>query len=172
MEVIEIPEIAGVKLLRLPRYLDERGWFVELRKESWFGALAGKSAAQTNVSLSHRGVIRGLHYHERGQDDLFCVLRGVANVVVFDRRAGSPTEDRAWSYVLDAGSRDHLEAIYIPGQVAHGFEALTGEVIFLYHVTEEYRSEDPDEHNFDWDDSRVAHLWKTKEPVLSARDQA
>ena len=40
---------------------------------------------QTNVSFSRAGVIRGLHYHERGQDDLFACLRGTARVVVLDR---------------------------------------------------------------------------------------
>ena len=55
-------------LVRIPmrRFADERGWFAEIRRES---ALP-KPTAQTNVSFSRRGVIRGLHYHERGQDDL------------------------------------------------------------------------------------------------------
>ena len=30
---------------------------------------------QTNVSFSRAGVLRGLHYHERGQDDLFACLQ-------------------------------------------------------------------------------------------------
>ena len=40
---------------------------------------------QTNVSFSRAGVVRGLHYHERGQDDLFACVRGMARVVVLDR---------------------------------------------------------------------------------------
>ena len=44
---------------------------MELRRES---ALP-KPTRQTNISFSRAGVIRGLHYHERGQDDLFCCLR-------------------------------------------------------------------------------------------------
>ncbi|HEX4929145.1 MAG TPA: dTDP-4-dehydrorhamnose 3,5-epimerase family protein, partial [Gaiellaceae bacterium] len=68
-------------LLRIPlrRFEDERGWFVELRRES----LLPKPTRQTNVSFSRRGVIRGLHYHER-QDDLFVCLQGTARVVVLD----------------------------------------------------------------------------------------
>ena len=67
-------------LLRIPlqRFEDERGWFVELRRESGLP----KPTRQTNVTFSHRGVIRGLHYHERGQDDLFVCLQGTARVVV------------------------------------------------------------------------------------------
>ena len=44
-------------LLRIPleRFEDDRGWFMELRRES---ALP-KPTTQTNVSFSRRGVIRG-----------------------------------------------------------------------------------------------------------------
>ena len=61
-------------LLRIPLRLfeDERGWFAEIRRES----LLPKPTRQTNVSFSRQGVIRGLHYHERGQDDLFVCLQG------------------------------------------------------------------------------------------------
>ena len=58
-------------VIPLRRFEDERGWFVELRRES----LLPKPTRQTNVSFSRQGVIRGLHYHERGQDDLFACLR-------------------------------------------------------------------------------------------------
>ena len=40
---------------------------------------------------------------------------------------------------------DNPVAIYVPGRCAHGFEALT-DLLFCYHVTEEYDPADPDEH--------------------------
>ena len=116
---------------------------------------------QTNVSFSRRGVIRGLHYHERGQDDLFTCLTGTARVVVLDRESGEV-------YTEDIGEENPV-ALYIPGHFAHGFEALT-DVLFCYHVTEEYDPADPDEHAIPWDDPRVKDLWSTKTPILSARD--
>src|ERR687898_159086 len=146
-------------LIRIPllRFEDERGWFVELRRES---ALP-KPTRQTNVSFSRRGVIRGLHYHERGQDDLFVCLHGTARVVVLDRDSGE-------SFTEDIGDENPV-ALYIPGRHAHGFEALS-DVHFLYHVTEEYDPDDPDEHEIPWNDSRVAHLWSIETPILSSRD--
>ena len=72
----------------------------------------------------------------------------------------------AWSIDIDG---DNCLAVYIPGQVAHGFEALT-DVVLCYHVTEEYDPADPDEHNVRWDDERVRGLWSTTSPTLSARD--
>lgn len=151
--------VDGVLRIPLQRFEDERGWFCELRRDS---ALP-KRMVQTNVSFSHAGVIRGLHYHERGQDDLFVCLQGTARVVVLDRESGA-------AFTEDIGD-DNPVAIYVPGRHAHGFEALT-DLLFCYHVTEEYDPDDPDEHELPWNDDRVAHLWSTTTPVLSARDAA
>jgi dTDP-4-dehydrorhamnose 3,5-epimerase len=146
-------------LLRIPlrRVVDDRGWFCELRRDS---ALP-RPMAQTNVSFSREGVVRGLHYHERGQDDLFACLRGTARVVVLDRASGE-------TFTEDIGE-DNPVAIYIPGHNAHGFEALT-DILFCYHVTVEFDPDDPDERTVPWNDPRVAHLWSSSTPILSARD--
>ena len=112
------------------RRADERGWFMELMRAS---ALP-KPVRQSNVVFSRRGVIRGLHYHERGQDDLFVCLQGMVRVVVLDRESGE-------AFTEDIGD-DNPVAIYIPGTLAHGYEALT-DCLFLYHVTEEYDAADP-----------------------------
>ena len=136
---------------------DERGWFFELRRESELP----HATVQTNVSFSRRGTIRGLHYHERGQDDLFACLQGMARVVVLDRASGE-------TFTEDIGD-DNPVAIYIPGIHAHGFEALT-DLLFCYHVTREYDPADPDEQSVAWDDPRVRELWSTQTPILSSRD--
>jgi dTDP-4-dehydrorhamnose 3,5-epimerase len=148
-------------LLRIPlrRFEDERGWFVEIRRDS----LLPQSTRQTNVSFSRAGVIRGLHYHLRGQNDLFVCLVGTARVVVLDRETGEV-------FTEDIGE-DNPVALYIPGRHAHGFEALT-DLVFCYHVTEEYDPSDPDEHAIPWNDPRVRDLWRTRSPILSARDAA
>ena len=151
--------VAGVLRIPLHRYEDERGWFCELRRDS---ALP-RPTVQTNLSFSRMGVIRGLHYHERGQDDLFACLQGTARVVVLDRETGA-------TFTEDIGDGNPV-AIYVPGHKAHGFEALT-DVLFCYHVTEEYDPDDPDEHGIPWNDDRVVHLWSTPTPILSARDAA
>lgn len=149
--------IDGLRVLPLRVFEDGRGWFFELRRES----LLPRPTVQTNVSFSRKGVIRGLHYHERGQDDLFCCLTGMARVVVLDRTSGE-------AFSLDIGEQNPV-AVYVPGRHAHGFEALTN-CLFTYHVTEEYDPADPDEHTLPWDDPRVRRLWSTDTPILSDRD--
>ncbi len=162
----ETTPIEGALLLPLTRHADARGWFLEARRESWFSGLGGKPSLQTNVVWSRRGVLRGLHFHEQGQDDLFFCATGDVRVVLFDRRPGSPTEGVAWS--VDIGDVNPA-AVYVPGRVAHGYEALS-DCLFVYHVTHEYDGASPDEHTFPWDDPRVRHLWSTDRPILSARD--
>jgi dTDP-4-dehydrorhamnose 3,5-epimerase-like enzyme len=149
--------IDGVELIALHRHGDERGWLYELRRDS---ALP-KPTRQTNISFSRAGVIRGLHHHERGQCDLFACLSGTARVVVLDRETGETLS-------VDIGDENPV-AVWIPGHHAHGYEALT-DVLFCYHVTEEYDPADPDEHGIPWNDPRVVDLWHTKAPILSARD--
>lgn len=148
-------------LLRFPldRYLDERGMFAELVRSS---ALP-KPIRQANLARSQRGVVRGLHYHEHGQDDLFVCLAGTIRLVVLDRATGE-------SFCEDIGD-DNPVAVYVPGVHAHGYEALT-DALLVYLVTEEYDPSDPDEQGICWSDPRVRHLWSTETPILSARDLA
>ena len=149
--------IEGIVRYPLDTFEDERGWFRELRRDS---ALP-EGMTQTNLSFSVAGVVRGLHYHERGQSDLFACLRGTARVVVLDLASGD-------TFTEDIGDENPV-AVFIPGYHAHGYEALT-DVLFCYHVTREYDPSDPDEQTIPWNDPRVAHLWKTTAPILSTRD--
>ena len=147
-----------VERFPLRRHEDGRGWFCELARVSELP----KPVRQANLSWSRKGVIRGLHYHERGQDDLFVCLQGTVRVVVLDRDTGE-------TFTEDIGDENPV-AIYVPGRHAHGFEALT-DALFTYLVTEEYDSANPDEHGIPWNDPRVADLWSTRSPLLSERDQ-
>jgi dTDP-4-dehydrorhamnose 3,5-epimerase len=147
----------NIQTFPLNRHEDERGWFAELIRASNLP----KPIGQANLSRSRKGVIRGLHYHERGQDDLFVCLEGMVRVVVLDRTGGDV-------FTLDIGD-DNPVAVYVPGIHAHGYEALT-DCLFMYLVTEEYDPANPDEHGVPWDDERVRHLWSTTSPILSARD--
>lgn len=149
--------IDGVRVIPLARHEDERGWFAELARASGLP----KPFVQANLSHSRQGVVRGLHFHERGQDDLFVCLSGRVRVVVLDRETGE-------TFSEDIGD-GNFAAVYVPGIHAHGFEALT-DCLFMYLVTEEYDAAHPDEHGIAWDDARVRHLWSTTSPILSERD--
>ncbi len=92
----------------LRRFEDDRGWFSELGRVSELP----KPFRQANLSFSRKGVIRGLHYHERGQDDLFVCLQGMVRVVVLDRDTGEVETE-------DIGDENPM-AIYVPGAMRTG----------------------------------------------------
>jgi glucose-1-phosphate thymidylyltransferase len=148
-----------MRVLPLPRFEDSRGWLAEIAR----ARMLPRPIRQTNVSFSRQGTIRGLHYHERGQDDLFVCLEGRARVVALDRDTGETFREEIGD--------GNFAAVYVPGNLAHGFEALT-DVLMLYHVTEEYDPADPDEHGVPWNDPRVVDLWSTRSPILSERDRS
>jgi dTDP-4-dehydrorhamnose 3,5-epimerase len=148
-----------VRRFELARHEDERGWFSELARASSLP----KPIRQGNLAYSRQGVIRGLHYHERGQDDLFVCLQGMVRVVVLDRGTGETFHE-------DIGDENRV-AIYVPGLHAHGYEALT-DCLFCYLVTEEFDPADPDEQGIPWNDPRVVDFWSTRSPLLSDRDRA
>jgi dTDP-4-dehydrorhamnose 3,5-epimerase len=149
--------IDGIQRVPLRVLSDDRGWFAELRRDSDLP----RPMVQTNVAFSRAGVVRGLHFHERGQDDLFACLLGTARIVVLNLDTGE-------TFTEDIGD-DNPVAIYVPGQHAHGYEALT-DILLCYHVTAEFDPADPDEHTVAWNDPRVADLWRTADPILSERD--
>jgi dTDP-4-dehydrorhamnose 3,5-epimerase len=150
-----------VTVTRFPLTLhdDERGWFAELARASELP----KPFVQANLSRSRKGVIRGLHFHERGQDDVFVCLQGMVRVVVLDRESGEV-------FTEDIGD-DNPVALYVPGNHAHGYEALT-DSLFCYLVTAEFDPANPDERTHPWNDPRVVDLWSTRSPLLSPRDTA
>lgn len=143
---------------------DVRGSFGELWRRSQTKTLGIADFAQSNLSRSAAGVLRGLHFHQR-QTDLWIVPDGQAHVCVVDvreRLAGGSAPPVTTSEVYSPG-----DAIMIPEGVAHEFWALTP-VSLLYFVTKEY--DGSDEFGFAWDDPEVAAAWPSDDPILSDRD--
>lgn len=164
--IIEETEIPGVLLLR-PRVIrDQRGEFVEAWRESVYAEHGMKGFVQDNVSLSRGGVVRGLHFqHPQGQGKLVSVLKGKVFDVAVDVRLGSPHFGRWVAVELDDVDRCQL---YIPQGFAHGFQALTDEVVFSYKCTRYYSP--VDERTIRWDDPGINVAWPTREGLLAPKD--
>ena len=151
--------IEGLERVPLRVHEDERGWFCELRRDSALPV----HMTQTNVSFSWAGVIRGLHFPRARSGRPLRLPAGDG--------AGRRARPRERGDVHGGHRRGQPVALYIPGRHGHGFEALT-DILFCYHVTAEYDPADPDEQTIPWNDPRVAGLWSTSTPILSARDSA
>ena len=147
---------------------DERGFFKETYSTAKYRALGlSDEFVQDSVSFSRRNVIRGLHYDVR-MSKLVQVLRGRIFDVIVDLREGSPTSLRWQGFELSA---DNHRQLYVPAGFAHGFLALTDDVIFSY---KHGALHDPaHERSVRWDDPTLAIAWPLAgDPILSAKDRA
>jgi dTDP-4-dehydrorhamnose 3,5-epimerase len=149
-------------------YHDKRGWFFEFYKDEPFHKQGiSYRFTQENVSFSHKGVIRGLHFQRSPwqQAKLVSVLSGKVIDVVVDLRKGSPTFGKTYSCVLDS-ERHNL--LMVPEGFAHGFAALE-DSLFLYKSSNLYNKDF--ESGIVWNDPDLKIEWPFTNPVLSEKDQ-
>jgi len=164
--------LPGVVLLELVAHDDARGRLVETfhrDRHAALGVAVGLAFVQENLSTSHGGVVRGLHYQLTApQGKLVHVVRGEIFDVVVDLRPGSPTFARWFGTIL---SRANLRQLWIPPGCAHGFQVLSAEADVAYQLTAPYTP--ADERAVRWDDPALAIAWpRPADAVLSPRDRA
>jgi dTDP-4-dehydrorhamnose 3,5-epimerase len=148
--------IHGVHLKPLKRWADDRGYIMETVREDdpYFTHFA-----QSNVTLTYPGVIKAFHWH-KSQDDYWVVASGMAQVVLHDLRADSPTKGETDVYYL---GEQNMQLLSIPRGVAHGYRVLGPEpVLLVYYVTQLYNPKDLDEHRIPYDDPSIGFDWSTK----------
>ena len=151
-----MPAIKDVIVKKLVTHSDDRGYFREVVREddhllSHFG--------QSSITKTYPGVIKAFHWHYN-QDDVWYVIDGMARVVLYDRRPGSPT--LGVTQVVYAGE-DNPVVILIPIGVAHGYQVLGNKpVVLFYHVTQAYDPKQPDEQRIPFDDPQIGFDWSIK----------
>lgn len=158
--------IEGVRVHRLNRFVDDRGFFQEIYRsradhpgsEGLADFFKDVPIAQMNYSIVNvDDHIKGLHYHLKQQDVWFCPHPSKAKFVLYDVRKASPTFGRTQVVVAGDG-QDVL--VRIPEGVAHGYRPLTNPCALLYFVTRTFDIKDPDEWRIEWDHPAVKHLWE------------
>jgi dTDP-4-dehydrorhamnose 3,5-epimerase len=170
MKVIESP-LKGCFILEPTIYEDDRGLFFEAYQKIRFEQSIGKKVEfiQDNVSISKKGVLRGLHFQkgESAQAKLVNVLKGEVLDVIVDIRKESPSFGKHFKMRLSA---ENKTSIFIPKEMAHGFLALSDEVIFSYKCDALY---DPkSEAGILYNDPTLDIDWEIDEDklIISAKD--
>jgi dTDP-4-dehydrorhamnose 3,5-epimerase len=148
-------------------YKDDRGFFMETWNQQKYTSLGLPwNFVQDNVSRSHKGVLRGLHYqYPNSQGKLVSVLEGEVFDVAVDLRIGSPTFGK-WEGILL--SEKNKQQSFVPPGFAHGFEILSDSALFSYKCTETYDAQS--ERTLLWSDPDIGIQWHTQEPLLSQKD--
>jgi dTDP-4-dehydrorhamnose 3,5-epimerase len=162
--------IAEVKVIEPKVFSDPRGHFFEsYNQHSLEGFGIRENFVQDNQSLSHRGVLRGLHYQiEQPQGKLIRCLHGEIFDVAVDLRRSSPTFGQ---WVGEMLSGENKRMLWIPPGFAHGFMVQSETAEVLYKTTAFYAPRH--ERTILWNDMTISIQWPVQErPILSGKDLA
>ncbi|MDH6124301.1 dTDP-4-dehydrorhamnose 3,5-epimerase [Kitasatospora sp. GP82] len=148
---------------------DPRGLFTEWYRFDRLTEMVGHPLrlAQANLSVSARGVVRGVHFADvpPGQAKYVTCVRGAVLDVVVDLRVGSPTFGHWEGVRLDDVDR---RAVYLSEGLGHGFCALTDGATLSYLCSETFNP--TGEHGVHPLDPELAIDWPVEVPQLSAKD--
>lgn len=151
---------------------DHRGMFVAPFQDDAFRETRGHAlaVAQTNHSVSRRGVVRGIHFADTppGQAKYVYCPRGALLDVIVDIRVGSPTFGRWDAVRLDA---TECHAVYIAEGLGHAFTALEADTTMTYLCSTLYNP--PAEHALNAFDTELDLPWPDDvAPIVSEKDTA
>lgn len=165
MELLE-ELLPGCVLLQPKRFYDQRGSFVKTYHEGLFKELGiDFEVREEFYSVSHKNVIRGMHFQlpPHDHDKLVYCARGAVNDVILDLRKG-PGYGRVASVIL---SEDDGKVLFIPRGIAHGFASLVDQTLMLYKTSVVHKPEA--DCGIRWDS--FGFHWGISEPIVSLRDQ-
>ncbi len=163
--------LKGVYIIDMEPIRDERGFFARSFCQNDFTEHGLKvNVAQCNVSFNKKkGTLRGMHFQHppKAEAKLVRCTRGKIYDVVIDLRPGSPTYCQWEAVELTA---DNYRALYIPEEVAHGFQTLEDNSEVFYQMYEFYAPEYAG--GVRWDDPAFGITWPLPRPIISERDQS
>lgn len=169
MKITSAP-IQDLLIIQPQVFEDDRGYFFE----SWSKKIFENNGldfdfVQDNQSMSHRGVLRGLHFQAPpfAQGKLVRVIQGGVLDVAVDIRANSPTYGKHFSIELNESNKTMF---FIPPGFAHGFLTLADNTIFYYKCTHYYNKSS--EGTILWNDNQLEIDWKISNPLVSEKDKS
>jgi dTDP-4-dehydrorhamnose 3,5-epimerase len=165
-------DVAGAFEISPVHWDDSRGTFLEWYRFDLLEQAAGRSLdlRQANISVSKRGVVRGIHFADTppGQAKYVTVPHGAILDYIIDLRVGSPTFATWTSVRLDDVDR---KAVFLSEGLGHAFVALQDDTVVSYLVSGVY---DPvHEHGISPFDTDVALDFPAEagEPIVSDKDR-
>ena len=149
--------IEGVKIRKLRLIPDERGYLMEMMRTDWEEY---EKFGQVYITAVYPGVVKGWHYHKIQSDHFICVA-GMAKVVLYDSREGSPTKGEINEYFIGSLNPAMLK---IPPGVMHGFKGISQETTLIVNVpTELYNYQQPDEYRLPAHTDQIPYDWSRKD---------
>ena len=164
---IEPTAIEGVYIINNFVAQDDRGTFVKtFNKQNFANTGLNFEIRESYFSISHKNVIRGMHFQLPPNDHeklVYVPLGSIVDVVV-DLRKNSLTYKKFISIELSAANS---KSIFIPKGLGHGFKSMEDNTITVYNVATEYDSKSDQGIHFD----SFGFDWHTNAEIMSSRDK-
>jgi dTDP-4-dehydrorhamnose 3,5-epimerase len=162
----EVTDLDGViKIQPSTNFEDFRGTYVEIfNRELFRGAGIDLDFIQDDISISSKGVLRGIHGDSKTWKLISC-LSGKFYLVVVDARPDSKQFGKWTSFTLSSTNRTQ---VLVPPGFGNGHLVLSDEAIFHYKQTTEY--DRSSQFTILWNDPQFGIWWPTSSPILSKRD--
>jgi len=162
-------EIEGCYIIEYNTFEDDRGYFGVTFNEDEFNQNVGYDVKfiQDNMSYSHYGVVRGLHFQrgEYAQSKLVTCTQGVVLDVAVDIRENSPTYKNVVKVEL---GWDKKRLLFVPRGCAHGFSVISPMATFQYKVDNYYNKQS--EGGIIYNDPTFNIDWRVNQPIVSEKD--
>lgn len=160
-------EIEGVFIIENNIFEDERGSFVKkFHYDTFKNHNLDVDFKENFYSVSHKNVIRGMHFHLPPKDHtkVIYVTTGSVLDVVVDLRKESPTYKKHVSVEL---THKNHRSIYIPVGCAHGFRTLEDNTCTVYLQTGTHSPEHDTGINY----NSFGFNWEIENPIVSKKDK-
>lgn len=169
---IESLDIPGAFVVTPRQFPDDRGVFMEGFRGDKLAEHIGHrlDVVQTNISVSAKGAVRGIHYADvpPSQAKYVTAVSGSFVDYVVDIRVGSPTFGQWRSVELDTMTR---RAVYLSEGLGHCLAAREDDSTAVYLCSTAYNPER--EHGINPLDQDIALAFpEGLDPVLSPKDTA
>jgi dTDP-4-dehydrorhamnose 3,5-epimerase len=149
--------IQDVQVRQLRVIPDERGYLMEMLRSDWEEF---ETFGQVYLTAVYPGVVKGWHYHKKQTDHFICI-HGMAKVVLYDGREGSPTHGEVNEFFM--GELNPI-LLKIPPGVMHGFKGISQEMALIVNVpTELYNYDEPDEYRLPPHTDQIPYDWARKD---------
>ena len=172
MRIIET-EFDGLFVLEPKVNFDQRGYFIETFRESFFKNNINNKVnfVQDNLVYSKKMVLRGLHFQKKpfSQSKLVTVIKGSILDVVVDIRKFSNTYGKYFTINLSA---ENKKMLFIPKGFAHGYLTLENDTIIKYKVDNEYNESSEDGIPYDDSYLNIDWVYDKKDFIISKKDKA
>lgn len=171
MKVIQT-ELEGCFIIEPQIFQDSRGVFFESFNKKKFKEKTGLEIdfVQDNISISNKGVIRGLHIQkgECAQAKLIKVIKGKVLDVVVDVRKESKTFGQSFSCILSEVNKKQL---FVPRGFLHGFSVLEDNTMVSYKCDNYYNKEAEDGVVYNDVDLGIDWRLNLEEIIVSIKDK-